>query len=324
MLLFSNHAAASRVKSAGASVPSATAAQGTRASKCGTSAQNVHLEKGNAHACFQSRSRAHRGCSVQRDNASRSARRQCAGRLDRRHGRGAVEIKPCGAKLCGHVVWVKSAGDAKGCGRQIIGDAVATGKVAHGGWIYSPEKRKRYNVELSPLADGRLKVLGYAGTKLFSKTMYWTPAAANLERCGSTTAAAAPASTVPPAPVALKPAPIASAPPVPLDTQAAQAPRVAAPAAPAKQPAAEGSGAPAAAAAAVAKPVTKPETAPAQPEPKAGEQQAAASGSDIETENQEPPRRLAEILDQVLTKSADGNCRLDLPWVKVKFRCEKN
>src|SRR5690606_31088829 len=81
-------------------------------------------------------------------------------------GRGAVEIKDCGGKLCGVVVWVKDATDAEGCGRQIIGDLVKGGGNAWGGdsaWIYSPEKKKTFNVEVTPLADGTLKVKGYAG-----------------------------------------------------------------------------------------------------------------------------------------------------------------
>src|SRR5512136_1780450 len=61
-------------------------------------------------------------------------------------GRGAIEIKPCGAALCGHVVWVKDTSDTKGCGRQIIGNAA---KVDSGtwdnGWIYSPEKKQKYD-----------------------------------------------------------------------------------------------------------------------------------------------------------------------------------
>jgi uncharacterized protein (DUF2147 family) len=236
-------------------------------------------------------------------------------------GRGAVEIKPCGDKLCGHVVWVKSTDDAKGCGRQIIGDAVAGGKVAHSGWIYSPEKRKRYNVELSPMADGRLKVLGYAGTKLFSKTMYWTPAAAGLERCGGTTTAAAPTAPVAPAPgTVTNPAPKAPAVQVPQQVQAkpaaaapAKTQQAAAPAAPSATPSV---------AAQLRSPATEQaQTTTAAPEAAEPEEQDVAAG-DSETTEDGPPRRLAEILDQVLTKSGDGNCKLDLPWVKVKFRCE--
>jgi hypothetical protein len=99
-------------------------------------------------------------------------------------GRGGVEIKDCGGKLCGHVVWTKDTNDSKGCGKQIIGDAspVSDG-VWDNGWIYSPEKKRKYDVELKPLADGTLRVKGYAGTKLFSKTMIWTKAPADIVRC---------------------------------------------------------------------------------------------------------------------------------------------
>jgi uncharacterized protein (DUF2147 family) len=100
-------------------------------------------------------------------------------------GRGAIEIKPCGGALCGHVVWVKDPTDTKGCGRQIIGSAAKVGAgVWDNGWIYSPEKKQKYDVELKPLANGKLQVTGYAGTKLFSKTMIWTRAPADLVRCG--------------------------------------------------------------------------------------------------------------------------------------------
>ncbi|HEX2840179.1 DUF2147 domain-containing protein [Hyphomicrobium sp.] len=119
-------------------------------------------------------------------------------------GRGAIEIKDCGGKLCGHVVWVKDTNDAKGCGRQIIGDAASSGGVwgGNGAWIYSPEKKKNYSVEITPLADGTLKVMGYAGIKFLSKTMIWTKAPADLARCTpEQTATATPApgtNTAPP------------------------------------------------------------------------------------------------------------------------------
>lgn len=112
-------------------------------------------------------------------------------------GRGAIEIKPCGAALCGHVVWVKDTSDTKGCGRQIIGNAAKVNSATwDNGWIYSPEKKKKYDVELKPLTNGTLQVTGYAGSKIFSKTMIWTRAPSNLVRCGAeeTVAKADPAS----------------------------------------------------------------------------------------------------------------------------------
>jgi uncharacterized protein (DUF2147 family) len=99
-------------------------------------------------------------------------------------GRGAVEITRCGQSLCGHLVWLKDAGDNEVCGRQIIGDVrpVAGGKWDNG-WIYDPEKDAKYDVELTLLGSGKLKVLGYAGTKLFSETMIWQRAPDNLKKC---------------------------------------------------------------------------------------------------------------------------------------------
>lgn len=111
-------------------------------------------------------------------------------------GRGAIEIKDCDGKLCGHVVWVKDTSDANGCGRQIIGDLTSAGSGVWGGdnaWIYSPEKKKKYNVEVTPLADGTLKVKGYAGISFLSKTMIWTKAPDDLTRCSTQEAAAQPA-----------------------------------------------------------------------------------------------------------------------------------
>ncbi len=145
-------------------------------------------------------------------------------------GRGAIEIKDCGGKLCGHVVWVKDpAADAKGCGRQIIGDLVSAGSGVWGGddaWIYSPERKKNYNVEITPLADGTLKVKGYAGISFLSKTMIWTRAPADLARCSTVEAAATPAPN-PAAPAAPTPAPAPApdghaAPPAPPSARAAE------------------------------------------------------------------------------------------------------
>ena len=98
-------------------------------------------------------------------------------------GRGAIEITDCGGKLCGKLVWLKDAKNTKACGTAILGDVEATGKTWDNGWIYSPEKKSKYDVELTMLGDGKLQVLGYAGTKLFSKEMIWTRAPADLKRC---------------------------------------------------------------------------------------------------------------------------------------------
>ena len=98
-------------------------------------------------------------------------------------GRGAVEITQCGGALCGKVVWVKSAADKEGCNIQIIGNAKPVGSKWDGGWILDPEKNEKYDVELTPVGDNKLKVLGYMGMKMFGETMMWTRAPAGLGRC---------------------------------------------------------------------------------------------------------------------------------------------
>jgi uncharacterized protein (DUF2147 family) len=220
-------------------------------------------------------------------------------------GRGAIEIKQCGDGLCGHVVWVKDPADTKGCGRQIIGDATPAGSGTwDNGWIYSPEKKKKYDVELKPLSDGNLRVTGYAGTKLFSKKMIWTPAPADLVRCGTQQAAAQPA-----------PVPAAEAAPAPAtgSTKAASVEelKLRAKTAPAEQktaaatpeaPAAETKSAPAA-------PAAKSEPAPTEPEQEVASEDSEEGG-------------LADKLGEFIKKGPDGKCKLDLPWVKVDFNCE--
>jgi uncharacterized protein (DUF2147 family) len=104
-------------------------------------------------------------------------------------GRGAVQITDCNGALCGHVVWVKDASDSEGCNMQIIGNVkpVPGGKW-DGGWIYDPERRSKFDVELTPISDQKLKVHGYAGIKLFGETMTWTRAPADLKTCGQVVA----------------------------------------------------------------------------------------------------------------------------------------
>jgi uncharacterized protein (DUF2147 family) len=103
------------------------------------------------------------------------------------NGRGAVEIAPCGdgKGLCGYVVHIKDEKNAKRCGMQILGHVTPNG----GGWIYSPDRGKKYSVELTRTGESTLRVVGNAGS-LFSKTFTWNRAPDDIARCGETTAAA--------------------------------------------------------------------------------------------------------------------------------------
>ncbi len=271
-------------------------------------------------------------------------------------GRGAVEIKNCGGALCGHVVWVKDGADAKGCGKQIIGEARPAGGANWGnGWIYSPEKKRRYDVELTPLGEDKLRVVGYAGVKLFSKTMIWKRAPADLQRCGTETVAksetpktapvvpqadvkpAAPAAASVQAPVAT-PAPEAKTQDVKVaDTKAQD---VAAPSNKTTVNTSPGDKSPATASpdsGSAKTPATEPSTtaatAPPPPTPPAGKDAAEseeqtdqadnAGDADDSAPSAKKKLNLGDIdVSKFLKKTRSGDCQLDLPWVKIEFGCE--
>lgn len=122
-------------------------------------------------------------------------------------GEGAVEISPCGERLCGRIVWLKNPNDRAGrpltdgynpepvkrqrpiCGLPVIGDLKRQSNGAwDAGWIYDPKEGKSYDVELRLRSADRLQVTGYIGTKFLSETFIWTRAPAGLPRCSTTSA----------------------------------------------------------------------------------------------------------------------------------------
>lgn len=117
-------------------------------------------------------------------------------------GKGAVEIAPCGSSLCGKIVWLKDPYNSEGkplvdrfnpdpslrtstiCGLQILGGLQFMPEGSWDiGWIYDPKTGKAYNAALTMVAADKLKVTGYKGVKLFSKSFTWTRAPSNLPRC---------------------------------------------------------------------------------------------------------------------------------------------
>ena len=125
-------------------------------------------------------------------------------------GDGAIEIMPCGERLCGRIVWLKAPNDKTGrpltdgynpeatkrkrpiCGLPVIGDLKRqTNGAWDAGWIYDPKEGKSYDVELKLRSSDRLQVTGYLGTKFFSETFIWNRAPAALPKCSTTSAATA-------------------------------------------------------------------------------------------------------------------------------------
>jgi len=119
-------------------------------------------------------------------------------------GRGAIEIVPCGAAACGRVVWLRQPRDSRGeplrdhnnpvpkqRDRPICGMPVIWGlrPQADGSWdngrIYDPKVGKSYDVAVTRIGAGRLRITGYLGTKLFSRDLIWQRAPAELPRCSA-------------------------------------------------------------------------------------------------------------------------------------------
>jgi uncharacterized protein (DUF2147 family) len=117
-------------------------------------------------------------------------------------GRGAVEIAPCGAKLCGSIAWMQNPLDKQGkplvdvnnpdkskrarkvCGLPVIGNTVRQrGDVWDNGWIYDPDDGKTYDVELRLKSPDVLQVTGYLGAKFFGEAFIWRRAPATQPRC---------------------------------------------------------------------------------------------------------------------------------------------
>ena len=98
-------------------------------------------------------------------------------------GRSVIQVSKCGSGLCGRIVWLKNKTHESICGTAIIGGGKKVGSSYDTGWIYSPEKGRKFDVELKLLNENKLRVKGYVGTKLLSKTFVWNRAPGNLELC---------------------------------------------------------------------------------------------------------------------------------------------
>lgn len=106
-------------------------------------------------------------------------------------GQGAVEIAPCGNRVCGRVVWLKdpehrSRSGKRICGAQVLGDLRKEGgNLWDSGWIYNPEDEERFSASLQLANADTLMVTGYLGIKLLGETFTWKRATTSLERCAT-------------------------------------------------------------------------------------------------------------------------------------------
>ena len=165
-------------------------------------------------------------------------------------GKGAVEIRPCGAsgreanKLCGFIVWLKNPNFKDGkpltdgynadpskrhraiCGLPVLGNLQRSSEGGYDfGWVYDPEQGQAFDAAIQLHSADRLILTGYKGVKFFSKSFVWKRAPTDLPRCDGGTAASRENKTTvgaaQPAPAPAK-AKVAAAPP-PADKPAAAA-----------------------------------------------------------------------------------------------------
>jgi uncharacterized protein (DUF2147 family) len=112
-------------------------------------------------------------------------------------GQGAVEITPCGTRMCGRVIWLKdpehkSRSGKRICGTQILGDLRREGAAAWGaGWIFNPEDEERFSAAIELSGANTLKVTGYIGMRFLGETFTWTRAPGALQRCAGAVGASA-------------------------------------------------------------------------------------------------------------------------------------
>lgn len=146
-------------------------------------------------------------------------------------GKGAVEIRPCGAtgndadRLCGYIVWLKEPNNTRGepltdgynadpakrkrpiCGLPVLGQLRPMSDGSWDmGWVYDPEQGKSFDAAIQLRSADQLILTGYKGVKFFSKSFVWRRAPNDLPRCDHEREAKA-SSLVPPRPVpAVRPA----------------------------------------------------------------------------------------------------------------------
>jgi len=261
-------------------------------------------------------------------------------------GRGGIEITDCDGKLCGHVAWLKEAGNADQCGKQIIGNVASVGKNKwDNGWIYDPDRDSKFDVELTLLQADKLKVKGYAGTKWLSETHTWKRAPADVQKCspnGETSAkAAASAESEKQASIASEPDNKAPGAEEAKPTQnGAQNPvRLNGPNAERSANTKPGTAAPAAPATDTTKPEASKRRGTGPEAPKSAKVPPSKPDATARTEGEDDegaPRKRGRIMARIMERleSGDGpvklrrsgkTCRLDVPYAgEIEFPCKRD
>ena len=117
-------------------------------------------------------------------------------------GAAQVAIAPCGPRLCGRVVWLRSPFDDEGCllhdrynpdpslrERDVMGLEILDGLEGgpggtwHGGRIYDPASGRSYTCTVALAGNDRLLLRGYIGIPLIGRTTTWIRVGAEARVC---------------------------------------------------------------------------------------------------------------------------------------------
>ncbi|MBK0400294.1 DUF2147 domain-containing protein [Limibaculum sp. M0105] len=116
-------------------------------------------------------------------------------------GKVAVELYPCGERMCGKIVWLEKPRWSEGtlkrdernpdpalrerpwCGIEVISGLRPDGRDWEDGSFYYPKEGKTFDLEMRQNGDDTLKVRAYLGVKLLGKTEIWTRANGELPGC---------------------------------------------------------------------------------------------------------------------------------------------
>jgi uncharacterized protein (DUF2147 family) len=101
-------------------------------------------------------------------------------------GSAIIAIAPCGAALCGKVVWASALGrrEASKSTSHVVGTTVLTGLKPSGGrWsgiLFIPDDNIHVSAKLQPIGSRELKLTGCALAGFLCRSQLWTRTAEPL------------------------------------------------------------------------------------------------------------------------------------------------
>jgi len=88
-------------------------------------------------------------------------------------GSSRVSIAPCGAALCGHIVWLRDKNGPSKMGERVFFDMIPSGPNAWSGKAFNPEDGQTYSGKMS-VNGNALTTSGCVLGGLICKSVSWT------------------------------------------------------------------------------------------------------------------------------------------------------